>query len=123
MLHRPNSVHVIATIITDAVAETQGKVFTLVAGEVFHYGTAEVVPNFPAGGIDRGETVEHAALREMCKEEMPVLKPQWVTSAECISNGPHNYNSVGGSTEQSFIVHLEAKLPAGMKIEELNGHI
>ena len=31
MLHRPNSVHIIATIITDAVEETRGKVFTLVA--------------------------------------------------------------------------------------------
>jgi hypothetical protein len=31
MMHRPNSVHIIATIVTDAVEETRGKVFTLVA--------------------------------------------------------------------------------------------
>ena len=54
---------------------------------------------------------------------MPVLRAEWVSSAECISVGPYNYNSVGGSTEQSFIVHIEAKLPPGMRIEELNGHI
>lgn len=123
MVHRPNSVHIISSIVTKGIEETHWKVFTLVWGEVYHYGAAKEVPNFPAWGIDDGELVEHAAIREMCKEEMPVLKPEWVKSAECLSKGPHNYNSVGGSTEQSFIVNLDAELPEWMKIEELNGHI
>jgi len=123
MLHRPNSVHVIASIVTDGIESTKWKIFTLVGWEVYHYGAAAEVPNFPAGWIDAWELVEHAALREMCKEEMPVLKPEWVNTAECLSRWNYNYNSVGWSTEQSFIVHLDAKLPKGMRIDELDGHI
>lgn len=123
MLHRPNSVHIISSIVTQGIEETHWKIFTLVWWEVFHYWAAKEVPNFPAWGVDDGELVEHAAIREMCKEEMPVLRPEWVKSAECLSKGLHNYNSVWGSTEQSFIVNLDAELPKGMKIEELDGHI
>lgn len=123
MGHRPNSVHIISSIVTQWVEETQWKVFTLVWWEVYHYWAAQEVPNFPAGWIDPGELLEHAALREMCKEEMPVLQLKWVKSVELLSKGPHNYNSVWGSTEQSYPVHIDAVLPEWMSINELDGHI
>lgn len=120
--HRPNSVHMVSSICTTWVEETKGKVFTLIGWEVFHYGGPTTAPNFPAGWIDKDETVEEAALREM-SEEMPVLKPEWITSVENISLWERNHASIGWSSENNYLVHIKAQLPEWMTIGELDNHI
>jgi len=117
--HSPNSVHMISSITTQWIEETKGKIYTLVWWEVFHPPAAAVIPTFPAGWIDPEETIEEAWLREM-SEEMPVLKPEWIQSVECLS-GKHN--SIGRSTEKSYTLHIKAQLPEWMSIDELDGHI
>jgi len=120
--HRPNSVHMVSCIRTNLVAETQWKVFTLLWGEVFHFGGPTLAPNFPAGWIDAGETVEQAALREM-SEEMPVLKREWITWVKNISLWERSHASIWGSSEQNYLMQVDAQLPDGMSIEELQNHI
>ena len=120
--HRPNSVHMVSSIRTNLVAETQWKVFTLLWGEVFHFGGPTLAPNFPAGWIDKWETVEQAALREM-SEEMPVLKSEWIRSVTNISLWERNHSSIWWSSEQNYLVHIDAVLPDGMSIGELQNHI
>ena len=120
--HRPNSVHMVSSIRTSWVEETKWKVFTLLWWEVFHFGGPTLAPNFPAWGIDPGETVEQAALREM-SEEMPVLNREWIKFVENISPWKRNHASIWWSTEQNYLVHVNAQLPEGMSIRELENHI
>ena len=120
--HRPNSVHMVSSIRTSWIEETQWKVFTLLAGDVFHFGWPTKAPNFPAWWIEKGETVEQAALREM-SEEVPVLKREWVHSVENISLWERSHASIGWSSEWNYIVHLKSQLPDGMSIDELANHI
>jgi len=120
--HRPNSVHMVSSICTTWIEETQWKVFTLLGGGVFHFGWPTTAPNFPAWWIDPWETVEQAALREM-SEEMPVLKPEWITSVENISLWERSHASIGWSSEWNHLVHIKSQLPEWMSIEELQNHI
>ncbi len=120
--HRPNSVHMVSSIRTSGVEDTREKVFTLLGWEVFHFGGPTLAPNFPAGWIDQGESVEQAALREM-SEEMPVLLPEWIRSVENISLWEKSHASIGWSSEWNYLVHIDAQLPEGMTIEKLQNHI
>lgn len=120
--HRPNSVHMVSSITTNGVSETQWKVFTILWWGVFHFGGPTFAPNFPAWGIDKGETVEQAALREM-SEEIPVLKPEWITSVENISLWKRSHASIWWSSEWNYLAHIKAELPEWMSIEQLANHI
>ena len=108
------------TVLTVPIFEHDGKLHTLVS-EQYRVGSSGELVEFPAVMAEKGKTALQVAQQALLQKT--TLDPDWIRDVQVFDIGDQNFNSPGGSTEQTQIALAKVRLPMGTDIEALHDQV